>query len=148
MMGKLHLSIGGFLSALIIGVALGLLSTTFSIADTVSFWLRPIVQMSGEVVERTSDDAILLHITGKKLRGVECRYLGLQAFGERLVGPLVDLYIERTDRKSEGTTKPNGMFDIGYWKVWPTTGITAVRVYVTHDCAGTLWATEITKVEL
>lgn len=148
MMKKLHLSIGGFLSALVIGSLLGFMSSTFNLSDSFSFWIRPVVEMRGDVIERSANDEILIHITGKKLRGVECRYLGIQAFGERLVGPQVDMYIERVDRKSEGTTKPNGSFDIGFWRVWPTTGITKIRVYVTHDCAGTLRATEISEIKL
>ena len=115
--------------------------------DEARFWLRPVVDMQGALVSKTADSA-RIHLYGKKLRGVECRFLGLQAFGDRLVGLPVDLIITRVDMPSEGVTKPRGAFDIGVWEVKPTFGVTAVRVYTTHSCDDTRVATKIAEVSM
>jgi len=112
-----------------------------------SFYVRPVVQMEGRLVGKTTD-AARIHIFGSKLRGVECQYQGIQAFGDRVVGLPVDLMILRVDMPSEGITKPQGMFETGVGEVRPTTGGTAVRVYVMHNCEGHRVATRIAEVVL
>jgi hypothetical protein len=111
------------------------------------FYVRPIAVMKGDLVTRT-DDYIRIHITGEKVRGVECKYLGIQAFGDRAVGSPVDLTIRRVGLESEGLTKPAGKFDIGTWELRPSFGIITARIYTTHDCEGTLWPTKIAEVSL
>ena len=115
--------------------------------DKVRFWFYPVVVMQGDITARTND-GIIVHMYGEKRRGAECRFLGIQAFGDRLVGYPVDLYIRRVDMPSDGITKPAGVYDIGFWNIHPTANVTSVRVYVSHDCDGAKWATQIAKVEL
>jgi hypothetical protein len=115
--------------------------------DTARFYVRPVAVMQGDLVSKTEGSA-RLHIYGHKGRGVECRYLSIQAFGDRLVGLPVDLIITRVDIPHVGDTKPTGDFDIGAWEVKPTLGVIVVRVYVTHDCEGTKVATKIAEVKI
>lgn len=115
--------------------------------DKVRFWFYPVATMQGEITARTAD-GILLRMYGVKHRGAECEFLDIQAFGDRLVGLPIDLYINRVDMPADGKTKPAGVYDIGLWNIHPTAQVTQVRVYVSHDCDGTKWATQIAKVEL
>ena len=134
-----------------IGSVLGSYLSTFNKddADRIAFWWRPVVKMQGDLVAKTADGAALIHMYGEKLRGEECVYKGLQAFGDRVAGPTVDLRIARADLPEEGSTKPSGEYDIGVWRVWPVHGVTQVNVYVAHDCGtGRLWATKIAEVKL
>lgn len=94
----------------------------------------PVVTMSGTLIERDGD-AVLLHITGTKHRN--CRYVGLQAYALDVTGVRHDANIQRQDHESRGDTKPPGVYDIGYWRVWPVDPIAArVLVYAEHDCRG------------
>ena len=110
-----------------------------------SFWLTPVVDISGKVVEK-SPSSVFVHMAGKKLRGAECVYRGIQAFGDRAVGLPVDLNIERRDMPSEAKTKPKGVYDIGTWEVWPTPGVVQIRIYTLHECNSHMVSTEIAKV--
>lgn len=143
---QLHLSWFGVISAILIGTALGYFSSVYNWVDEVSFYIRPVVAMHGEIVGRK--DGVQVRITGKKLRGTECVYLGMQAFGVRPVGPLVDLYIQRSDMPEDGKTRPAGEYDIGIWRIWPTDTISNVVVYVSHKCGGTYRSTKIAEVRL
>lgn len=134
-----------------LGTVLGSYLSTFSKhdADRIAFWWRPVVKMQGDLVAKTSAGEALIHIYGAKLRGEECVYKGLQAFGDRAAGPVVDLRIARVDLPEGSNTKPAGGYDIGAWRVWPVQGLIQVNVYVTHDCGtGRLWATKIAEVKL
>lgn len=115
--------------------------------DKAKFYIRPVAVMEGKLISKTADTA-RLHIYGTKRRGVECQYLGIQAFGDRLVGLPVDLVIGRVDIPQVGDTKPTGNFDIGVWEIKPTLGVITVRVYVSHDCSGTRVATKIAEVKI
>jgi hypothetical protein len=115
--------------------------------DPVRFWVKPVAKMQGELVARTND-GVLIRMYGEKLRGAECRFLDIQAFGDRMTGLPIDLYISRVDMPSLNQTKPKGSYDIGIWNIHPTAQVTHVRVYVSHDCEGTKWGTQIAKVKL
>lgn len=115
--------------------------------DKARFWLFPVVSMKGDLVERTDQYAIV-HIYGEKHRGPECKYLGVQAFGDRTIGLPVDMHISRVDIPEEGRTKPSGSYDIGNWRVWPVEGVVRVRVYVEHDCLGVRVGTQIAEVRM
>lgn len=132
----------------LLGVMLGSYLSTFNAYNKVAFWLRPVAVMHGDVVAGPTDNYIIVHIYGRKVRGGECVYKGVQAFGERAVGPTVDLQIARTDLPESGNTRPAGDYDIGFWRIWPVDGVQAIRVFVTHDCSGKMWATKIMEVEL
>ena len=132
----------------LLGVMLGSYLSTFNAYNKVAFWLRPVAVMHGDVVAGPTDNYIIVHMYGRKLRGEECVYKGTQAFGERAVGPTVDLRIARVDIPETGNTKPSGDYDIGNWRIWPVDGVNIVRVYVTHECNGRFWATKITEVNI
>lgn len=116
--------------------------------DNLRFWVRPVAVMQGTVVAAT-EDGVHISIKGKKIRDVECVFVpnGVQAFGDRVVGLPIDLFINRVDRPSLNQTKPKGEYDIGIWHVRPTASVVKVRVYVLHDCEGTKRATLIANVE-
>ena len=106
--------------------------------------LRPVVRMSGRIVER-SGESILLSITGEKLRA--CEYLAMRAYAER-DGRLLDVNAARVDRPEDRHTKPRGVFDLGQWRVWPVDGASAVLVYSTHSCDGRLVVSKLAEVRL
>ena len=111
------------------------------------FTLWPVAEMQGELVGR-KEDAAIIHIYGKKLRGLECTYLGITAFADRVVGLPVDLNIRRLDKAETGVTRPSGTFDLGLWEVHPVMGATKVRVYTAHNCEGVKIATLVAEVKL
>ena len=117
------------------------------LVDPIRFFIRPVVTMKGELVSKTSDVA-RVHIFGKKHRGIECEYLGIQAFGDRLVGLPADLIIKRVDMPSDGISKPQGTYDIGIWELRPMLGVTTARVYVSHNCEGVRIATKVAEVPI
>jgi hypothetical protein len=108
-------------------------------------YVRPVVSMQGEIVERTAD-SVTLHMWGSKNRA--CKYIGIQGFSQVGNGPKRDTIITRLDMPSEGKTKPAGVFDIGHWRLQPVTGADHVSVYVQHDCDGRVVLTKITEVTL
>lgn len=107
--------------------------------------LSPVVVMEGRLVE-AKENYLVVHISGEKFR--DCQYLNINAYGAEKDGNLRDLSIMRVDKIEDGTTKPKGKWDIGYWKVWPSDGITGVMVVVSHNCEGRLINTKIAEVVL
>lgn len=131
-----------------IGVTTGLAIKDTNAVDKIRFWLRPVVIMSGELVEGPVNGYVMVHMTGTKVRGEECEYKGIQAQGDRIIGLPVDLRSQRVDIPETGTTKSAGEYDIGVWKIWPVDGIYRIRVNVGHDCQGSKVATEIARITL
>lgn len=108
----------------------------------------PVVEMHGELVEVLAD-SITVHIVGRKFRGLECKYLSLQAFNIGADGVSYDASIQRIDRKEAQTTKPSGYYDIGYWRIIPRKqGAVAAQVYVLHSCDGRRVLTKVADVKL
>lgn len=111
------------------------------------FFIFPVVSMSGEPVAKTID-GVLLRIGGTKHRGLECQYVDTIAFGDRLTGFPIDLYIARVDRSADGKTRPAGTYSIGLYNIHPTATVSNIRVYVIHNCEGTKWASKIAELKL
>ena len=103
----------------------------------------PVVEMSGTLL-RATDNEVVVSIAGRKLR--DCQYLRITAYAVGSDGVMRDAYIERVDHPEKGETKPIGAYDIGAWRVWPTHGAAAVRVYVHHVCGSRLVTTLIADV--
>ena len=130
-----------------IGIVFGVLIAPgggFDWAYSIYDELRPVVRMSGRIVER-SGESILLSITGEKLRA--CEYLAMRAYAER-DGRLLDVNAARVDRPEDRHTKPRGVFDLGQWRVWPVDGAASVLVYSTHSCDGRLVVSKLAEVRL
>lgn len=118
--------------------------------DPIRFWWTPVAKMQGEIVSRTGT-GVVLHIYGKKVRREECRWIEFQAFGDRYAGLPIDLYMLKADAlPNDGKTKPKGEYDLGLWSLYPTDPalVYQTRVNVTHNCAGTIWSTEIARNDL
>jgi len=84
----------------------------------------------------------------EKLRGVECEYKGIQAYGDRITGHPVDLNSKRLEVVEQGGTKSNVNYDIGIGEIWPTKNVYRVRVNVAHLCGKSRVSTEIASVIL
>ena len=130
-----------------IGIGVGSALVDYNAFDRIRFWIRPVVVMQGELVEKEGD-RVLIHMYGKKFRGVECEYKGIQAFGDRINGLPVDLNSKRIDIPEKGLTKDAGRYDIGIWEIWPIEGIYRIRVNVGHECGKSKVSTEIASVIL
>ncbi len=106
--------------------------------------LNPVVEMKGELLEKQGDSAFI-RISGHKRR--DCRYTGLQTFG---VDSHQEMHFVQAQYVGVGIrgTLPVGAIDLGVWRLWPTVGAVAMRVYVNHDCAGRLVVTKIAEVAL
>lgn len=117
------------------------------IAITVAiFYLRPVVTMQGELLSQTSASANI-HVWGKKSRG-SCKFLEINTYASK-GGVLYDTISSRIDMESDGLTKPEGVFDIGNWLIYPTDGAQSVLMYVTHSCGpGDVRVTKIADVKL
>lgn len=129
--------------AVLVGVAIapgGGFDWLYALYDDV----RPVVTMSGTLVSRDADSA-LIDIAGEKHRS--CQFLSIRAYSMR-DGTLMDANIERVDRPQDGHTKPVGRYDIGRWRVWPVKHAVGVKVYVKHSCDGRLVLTKISEVAL
>lgn len=106
----------------------------------------PVVDMRGEIVEKT-DDSVLLHIYGRKLR--ECEFVRITAFTATKNGELRDAILERVGGKpQDGATKPIGSHDLGLWTIRPVAGSTRASVFVQHECSGELLLSRIADVDL
>ena len=119
------------------------------IAPMLGHWYNentPVVDMEGVIVERT-DESVLIHITGEKLR--MCRYVAITAMTSTADGRLEDAYIRKMSGKpQDGSTKPVGNYDLGLWQVWPISGSSKVVVFVQHDCDGAVVLSKIAEVSL
>lgn len=131
-----------FLSVLL-GLALSLGSAgALQVYDS----LFPVVSMTGEVVS-VRDDSVVVHITGTKNR--DCIYGGMQAYSVNGEGEMHDAFRERIGSQETGRTKPVGVYDIGFWRVWPTTSSsTGVRIFVQHFCSGRVVLTNVADVSI
>ena len=106
----------------------------------------PVLRMHGELVSR-EPDAVVVRMWGSKLR--ECRYVGILAYSRAGSDFYRDATITRIDRAATNDTKPRGAFDIGQWRIRPTTDATHVAVYAQHACShGDLRTTKIAEVAL
>lgn len=94
--------------------------------------LFPVVTMRADVINKTLTE-VTVRLSGEKHR--DCKYMAIDAFSRH--GDLLrDLQMERLDQPADGTTKPMGRFDFGYWRIWPTNDTKTVMIYVRYDCAG------------
>lgn len=106
-----------------------------------------VVNMSAQVVTKDTN-SIVLHITGEKLRN--CRFVRLTAYyAFKGNGMLVEAFKERLDGPHpDGATRPVGMHDIGYWRIWPTDEASKVLMYVHHECSGETVLSKIAEVTI
>lgn len=110
------------------------------------YYLRPVVSMQGKLIDRT-DDSVTIHVWGAKYRG-SCKFLELTTYASK-GGLLYATVHTRLDMMSDGTSKPAGNFDIGYWLIKSTKGAERVLMYVAHSCGeGDLRVTRIADVAL
>ena len=108
----------------------------------------PVLAMEGKLVDIAAD-SLVVHIKGKKLRGLECRYIELQAYNVDSNGVRHDASIDRIDRPETGVTKPAGIYDIGFWRIYPRKqGATSIQVYSAHQCGDRKVYTKISDVKL
>lgn len=105
---------------------------------------HPVVVMHGTLVSR-DDGSATIHIKGAKLRS--CRFVSLHAYTD-VGGEVIDAYKARVNRVEDGSTKPVGQHDLGFWRVWPTEGAEKVMMSVLHDCNGRLITAVIAEVKL
>lgn len=111
-------------------------------------YIFPVLEMEGELSEILAD-SFVVHIQGEKNRGLECKYISIQAFNVGTDGVRYDAFIERIDRAEEGRTKPAGTYDIGYWRIYPRKqGAVSVQVYITHLCHERRILTKVADVKL
>lgn len=137
-------AINEFLSAnrwtLVFGVVLGCILTV------VLFYVLPVVSMQGQIISRT-DDSVVIHVWGKKLRGT-CKFLGISGYTLKN-GLMTDTIATRVDMKEDGTTRPEGVFDIVKWLIFPTNNAEKAVMYVMHSCGpGDMRVTKIADVSL
>jgi hypothetical protein len=135
----------------VVGVLIGVLISPAS----QGFWgvvlaaydmLRPVVVLVNATIVDKGGDEVTVGLIVRK--GRECDYIRLQAFGARGDEPLKDAYMRRLDVPENGATKPRGTFDIGTWRIWPTSGASSVIVYAQHDCSGRIVQTKLAEVAL
>lgn len=134
--------------AVLFGIVIGVLFSlsAFGADSVMKFYdeINPVVTMSGEKIDQR-DGAVFIRISGEKRR--ECRYTGLQTFGVDNRQEMHFVQAQYIGLGNKGTL-PKGALDLGIWRLWPTDGAQAVRVYVNHDCNGRLVTTKIAEVTL
>lgn len=108
----------------------------------------PVLRMTGVVVERDSD-SVVVHITGRKLRGEECRLLSVYGYSVDAVGRLSDAVATRVDREQASRARAEGDYDIGLWRVRPVgPDAVSVKVMTSHDCLGRVVLSTIAEASL
>jgi hypothetical protein len=108
----------------------------------------PVLKMSGTVVGR-EPDSVLLHITGEKIRGEECRLLQVYGYSVMTDGRLADATATRVDMIAVGRPRGPGFYDIGVWRVKPIgPEAVGVKVVAQHDCLGRLVLSTIAEAKL
>ena len=106
----------------------------------------PVIHMQGELVH-TDGHSTLIHIYGSKVR--ECKFIRLNAYyAFKHDGRLVDAFFERVDHRIDGSTKPVGEYDLGYWRIWPTDDASKVLMFVHHECKGETVISKIAEVKV
>ena len=138
----LSTSIGVLCGLLVSPVGVAALSAGLAYYDE----LRPVVRMSGQLVD-ADHEQVVLRISGDKLRS--CQYLSIAGYWRMRDGTLRDANERRIDQEQAGDTKPVGRYDIGEWRLWPReAGSVAAVCYVSHNCGGRLIVSKIADVEL
>jgi len=93
---------------------------------------QPVVQASATIIRREAD-AVVLHVTGVKLR--DCKLVGTQAFSVRN-SVMLAAKMERSGPVPVAMIqRPVGAFDMGEVKVWPVNlDAEEIVVYALHTC--------------
>ena len=124
---------------------------TPSVIGPVRDWydtMFPVLRMQGSVVER-DNHSVVVHITGEKIRGDECRLLSVYGYSVMPNGILADATATRIDAAPTGRVRDRGYYDIGFWRVVPVTDRAArVMVVTQHDCVGRTVLSTIADVAL
>jgi hypothetical protein len=108
----------------------------------------PVLQMTGTVKEREAD-AVILHISGRKLRGEECRLMAVYGYAVSDTGRLSDATAMRVDQQQQGRPREAGEYDIGLWRVRPVgADAVGVKVMAAHDCLGRVVLSTIAEAKL
>ena len=108
----------------------------------------PVLRMHGTLVER-EPDAVIVHISGEKVRGDECRLLSVYGYAVMPDGRLTDASATRIDAPQVGRARDKGRYDIGHWRVVPVTMDAARAMLVAqHDCVGRVVLSTIADVAL
>ena len=108
----------------------------------------PVLRMHGTLVKR-EPDAVIVHISGEKVRGDECRLLAVYGYALMPDGRLADASATRIDVEQVGRVRDAGHYDIGHWRVVPVSmAATRVRVVTQHDCVGRVVLSTIADVPL
>ncbi len=110
--------------------------------------LRPVLRMSGVIASRDAD-AVILHISGEKMRGEECRLLAVYGYSVGADGLLKDADAKRIDAPQVNRQRDKGVYDIGLWRVGPIApDAVGVRVVAQHDCVGRVILSTIAEASL
>ena len=108
----------------------------------------PVLVMTGKVIER-EPDAVIVHISGEKIRGDECRLLSVYGYAIMPNGLLADATATRIDAPATGRVRDKGHYDIGNWRIVPVDrNAVRVRVVAQHDCVGRVVLSTIADVGL
>jgi hypothetical protein len=110
--------------------------------------LFPVTRMRGELVER-EPGAVVLRITGEKLRGNECRLLAVYGYSVLPDDSLADADASRIDAPAAPRLRNAGSYNLGLWRVAPVAAdATGVRVVAQYDCVGRIVLSVIADTDL
>ena len=108
----------------------------------------PVLRMQGKLVAR-EPDAVVIHITGEKVRGDECRLRSVYGYTIMPNGLHADAIATRIDMPQTSRDRDRGYYDIGMWRVVPVNpGALRVLVVTQHDCVGRIVLSTIADVTL
>ena len=133
----------------LLGILLGLFIASY-IGSIRSFVMNthaeffPVVKYQAEIVGR-KDDFVLIHVWGEKLRDCPAIKDSLESYTVRK-----DTLFDANEFRIDGNpnSRPVGKVDLGVWKIWPVEGAKRVRMYVSHDCDGSVIRSKIVDVPL
>jgi hypothetical protein len=137
-------------SAIIVGCLVGLALVVWwpsiiEVADRATDAAFPVVRSQAELISH-NDGAAIIRVKMSKQR--DCEYKGVQAYSRQPGDVLRDAMYERVDWPLTGRTRPVGYYDIGHWKIWPTSGAAGVVLFAQHDCGGRLVSSLLADVRI
>jgi hypothetical protein len=140
--------------AIFVGIVFGLLFSLLMPVLGGSFLsaydgVFPVLRMSGTIVSKDGD-SVVLHISGVKLRGEECRLVSVYGYTvDDKSMRYTDAIVQRVDMAQTGRVRDKGLYDIGLWSVRPVGSDTKrVQVYTHHECLGRAVLSIIADVSL
>jgi len=112
-----------------------MISVSVGALTDVYYKIVPISQLSGSVI-KADTEAIVVHLRALKRYAPSCQYLMLRARTIDVGGEYESAQLQLLDQPASGAPLPEGMHDVGIWRIVPRSDGIKVVIAPMYDCGG------------